>query len=250
MSERSVMSYYIVLPHLNIRNANALSSPFTIGFPAMTSWLGAVHALQRKLNQVDFPGLKFNAVGVVCHHIDLQTIGDKFERSIVNMKTPLKSKPTKESPENTKPASFIAEPRCHLDVSLVVEWTIDDPDDRFAALNRDDLPQAIQNTLPMMKVASGDLLEFGQPRIETTHEEKDEKRLMRSLMPGYALKERRDLMLAAMNKHQDALDALLDGLAIKWRSEVDAKTGQGTMDWWAGTRGLDCPDSYWLSGRK
>jgi len=33
----------LLLPHIKVHNANALSSPFTIGFPAMTAWLGAVH---------------------------------------------------------------------------------------------------------------------------------------------------------------------------------------------------------------
>ncbi|MGL5336624.1 MAG: type I-F CRISPR-associated protein Csy2, partial [Enterovibrio sp.] len=41
----------LILPHLKIHNANALSSPFTIGFPAMTAWLGFMRALERKLNQ-------------------------------------------------------------------------------------------------------------------------------------------------------------------------------------------------------
>ncbi|WP_415735253.1 type I-F CRISPR-associated protein Csy2, partial [Legionella pneumophila] len=43
-------SNLILLPSIRVQNANALSSPFTIGFPAMTGWLGGVHALQRKLN--------------------------------------------------------------------------------------------------------------------------------------------------------------------------------------------------------
>ena len=44
-----MMKTYIVLPDVQIHNANAMSSTYTIGFPAMTAWLGAVHALQRNL---------------------------------------------------------------------------------------------------------------------------------------------------------------------------------------------------------
>ena len=40
-----MMKTYIVLPDVQIHNANAMSSTYTIGFPAMTAWLGAVHAL-------------------------------------------------------------------------------------------------------------------------------------------------------------------------------------------------------------
>ena len=85
------MSHFIVIPHLKIQNANALSSPFTIGFPAMTAWLGGVHALQRKLNEQNFQTLAFKSVGVVCHHMDLQTFkGDgDFVQSIIGTSNPL-----------------------------------------------------------------------------------------------------------------------------------------------------------------
>ena len=35
------MKKVLLIPHVKILNANALSSPYTIGFPAMTAWLGA-----------------------------------------------------------------------------------------------------------------------------------------------------------------------------------------------------------------
>jgi len=65
----------MIIPHIEIHNANALSSPYTIGFPAMTAWLGAVHVLQRKLhqNKKGFDEVKFNSTGVACHNINLQT---------------------------------------------------------------------------------------------------------------------------------------------------------------------------------
>ncbi|MCB1977589.1 MAG: hypothetical protein KDE66_11370 [Nitrosomonas sp.] len=34
------MRRFLLIPHLKIHNANAMSSPYTIGFPAMTAWLG------------------------------------------------------------------------------------------------------------------------------------------------------------------------------------------------------------------
>ncbi|HNL81302.1 MAG TPA: type I-F CRISPR-associated protein Csy2, partial [Agitococcus sp.] len=45
------MRRFLLIPHIKIHNANAMSSPYTIGFPAMTAWLGAVHALQRYVQQ-------------------------------------------------------------------------------------------------------------------------------------------------------------------------------------------------------
>ena len=39
----------LLLPHLRVQNANAISSPLTWGFPAPTAFLGFVHALERRL---------------------------------------------------------------------------------------------------------------------------------------------------------------------------------------------------------
>ena len=45
------MKAYLLISRLRIHNANAMSSTLTIGVPAMTAWLGAVHALERKLGE-------------------------------------------------------------------------------------------------------------------------------------------------------------------------------------------------------
>ena len=45
------MKKYILISGLEIHNANAMSSTITIGVPAMTAWLGAVHALERKVRK-------------------------------------------------------------------------------------------------------------------------------------------------------------------------------------------------------
>lgn len=207
----------LLLPHLNIQNANALSSPYTIGFPAMTAWLGAVHALQRKLNQAGFDDLTFLAVGVVCHKIDLQTYkgqGD-FIHSIIGTGNPLDK-------DGSRPA-FIEEARCHLDVSLIIECEGINP------FVQDEQLEAIKNNLNSgLKFASGDLLNFGAPEILTVDDEVSQRKLTRRLMPGYALIERRILMIEAMQDGQDALDALLDSLTIKHRSEVD---DDGNVTW-------------------
>lgn len=41
-------SYLLVLPHLHVQNANAVSSPLTHGFPSITAFLGLMWALERK----------------------------------------------------------------------------------------------------------------------------------------------------------------------------------------------------------
>ncbi|MGZ8176251.1 MULTISPECIES: type I-F CRISPR-associated protein Csy2, partial [Methylobacter] len=54
--------------------------------------------------------------------------------------------------------------------------------------------------------------------------------LTRKLMPSHVLKERRDLMIEAMQNQGDnidAIDALLDYLTVQHRSEEPSPKGEG-----------------------
>ncbi|MEA1972153.1 MAG: type I-F CRISPR-associated protein Csy2 [Candidatus Cloacimonadota bacterium] len=204
------MKRILLIPHVKVQNANALSSPYTIGFPAMTAWLGAVHALQRKLNQNDFKDVLFISTAVICHEIDLQTYkgtGD-FVHSIVGTGTPLD--------KNGNRSAFIEEGRCHLKVSLVIEYQgVDKSDEK-------EFIEAISIQLHSgMKMASGDILDFDLPEVFKIIEEKDLRRLTRKLMPGYAIIERRKLMENLMKEGKDAIDAMLEFLKVLHRCELD-----------------------------
>jgi CRISPR-associated protein Csy2 len=209
------MKSILLLPRIQIQNANALSSPYTIGFPAMTAWLGAVHALQRKLNQTGFEDVQFKGVGVACHDLNLQTHkgrGD-YVHSIIGTGNPLDK-------DGGRPA-FIEEARCHLTVSLIVEVERIN----FAAQHEDFLI-ALKQCLHSLKIASGDILHFGEPKLSKVDEfEPTEIRaLMRKLMPSYVLIERRELMIkenppSPLQKGGDfdAIEALLDYLTVQHR---------------------------------
>lgn len=207
----------IVIPRIKIHNANALSSPYTIGFPAMTAWLGAVHAMQRKLNSQGFENSRFDAVGVVSHHLDLQTHKDAnaYESVIIGTANPLISKPKKDNEKYAERPSFIEEARCHLEVSLVIEYQGIYQNEVEAFLTK------LSEILPTLKMASGDILSFKKPFSTVVNDEIQHKKLMAQLMPGYAIIERKDLMQTAMVSGQDALDALLDGLKVNHYSQVD-----------------------------
>lgn len=206
------MRHFIVIPRLKIHNANAMSSPYTIGFPAMTAWLGAVHALQRKLNQTDFPELKFINTGVSCHAFDLQTYkgrGD-YVHSIIGTSNPL-------GKDGGRPA-FIEEARCHLTVSLILEYK------GVMSDEVKDLIMAMTDLLHgQMKMASGDILGVDTLHQQTINEEdaSTTQALMRQLMLGYVIVERRDLMIEAMRNGNDALDALLNHLKVTHRATQD-----------------------------
>jgi CRISPR-associated protein Csy2 len=208
-----------------VQNANALSSPFTIGFPAVTAWLGAMHALQRKLQQASFSKIEFKSVGIVSHQFDLQThrgAGD-FVASIIGTGNPLDK-------EGNRP-SFIEEARAHLTASLVIEYDGLDVDDKETALSM--IAQLMHSQL---KIAGGDIICFETPYFSNTDSSSDTKKVLRKLMPGYVLIERRDLMQKAMENGQDALDALLDHLAIhhsciQIEEKVIWKSGRKEKGW-------------------
>jgi len=213
----------LLLPHINVQNANALSSPFTIGFPAMTAWLGAVHALQRKLDESGIQDLNFDSVAVVSHNINLQIYkgtGD-YIFSIIGTGNPIVEKKKRkkgEPPDQFERPAFIEEARCHLDVSLLIE---------YHRINRDDeevlIEQVTHHLNTSMKIAGGDVLFFQKPTLHRIEEGNDTElhRLTRRLMPGYAIIERRELMIDAMKQGQDAIDALLDYLAIHHSCDKD-----------------------------
>ncbi|MDD5266837.1 MAG: type I-F CRISPR-associated protein Csy2 [Methylococcales bacterium] len=203
------MRSLLLLPKLQIHNANALSSPYSIGFPAMTAWLGAVHALQRRLNQAGHPELRFNSVGVVCHEITLHTHqgqGD-YVQSIIGTGNPLDK-------DGTRP-SFIEEARCELTVSLIIEY-----EGLARSISADGFIKTVAEKMQRLKWASGDLLQCAKPQFKAIEDEKTLRQLTRQLMPSYTLIERRELMTEAMQGGQDAIDALLDYLTVKNRSQL------------------------------
>lgn len=89
------MKNYLLLPGMQIQNANAMSSTCTIGFPAMTAWMGAVHALERKMTGIDgMEAVRFTGVAVSCHDCQLQVYrgpGD-YRNSIIGTANPLRKK--------------------------------------------------------------------------------------------------------------------------------------------------------------
>lgn len=231
------MRRFLLIPHLKIHNANAMSSPYTIGFPAMTAWLGAMHALQRHLHQQGLNETELTGAAVSCHQFDLQTykgLGD-YIHSVVSHREPLrfddKYKEKYDRAFSSKydapligPA-FVEEARCHLEVSLLIELHGLDSDDHDYCKN------LINTQLHRMKWASGDLLAAKPLEILAVDEdsEHETRKVLNRLMLGHVLIERRDLMLKTMQEeNKDALDALLDHLKVMHRSTLDEN---GKVTW-------------------
>lgn len=228
----SKIKTYLLLRQVKIHNANAFSSPLTIGFPAMTAWLGAMHALERKLRRNEaLSSIRLKKLAVSCHDFNLQTYkgpGD-YVNSVIITSNPLRKKGA-----SFERPPFIEEARVHLTVSLLIEV------DGLSSSNYSIFNEKTTKALNGMKIAGGDILAFSPiddpikpistrgSRILLVDEdnEKDVRRAIRSLMPGYVLIERRQLLRQRQEdlERQDTLQALLDLLALHYEHDDEHDT--------------------------
>jgi CRISPR-associated protein Csy2 len=200
------MSQYLAIHRLRVHAANALSSPLTYGFPAMTAFLGFGHALERKLRG-KHPQFKINGVGTVSHAFEMLDHQAGYKRTLQLTGNPLNEK-------GERP-SFVEEGRCHMTVSLVLEI-----DGVTGSRWQDNLAETI---FAKMKLAGGDIVAL--PKVETLP---DGRAALRKLMPGYVLMDRHDQLSAAVDDQCDALQALHKFLQIEQYSDIGPN---GAVQW-------------------
>lgn len=200
----------LVLPRLDVKNANAWSSPYTAGFPAVSAFGGAVHLLQRRLNEKGWPDLELDEFGLISHKFVLRTYRERNNGDfyIVAGANPLK--------KNGERPRFVPEIKCHMNISLVCVCKFKGN----AGRENEDLISAVKTILDNgFRIAGGDVLPLRETpmltQVGTDSQDKDFRRyIVRKLMPSYVLIERRDLMIKGMEQGQDAMDTLLDHLTV------------------------------------
>lgn len=241
----------LVLPRLRIQNANAISSPMTWGFPAITAFTGLMTALERRLGPQ--AGLALYGVGVICHGFEPQVTRGGYTRSFHLTRNPVL--------QDGGTAAIVEEGRVHLDITLVfdVELALS----RSGEAERAQLAARIGELVAGMRVAGGSVMPalpgtFRRPprpqlvllSDETDADERSKQfgRLSRRWLPGFALVSRDDLLQARLLELQAAqcgatlLDAWLDLSRLNHRATrhqtPDGKTGEPleTIEWAADTR--------------
>ncbi|PKM15215.1 MAG: type I-F CRISPR-associated protein Csy2 [Gammaproteobacteria bacterium HGW-Gammaproteobacteria-2] len=233
----------LVLPHLRIQNANAISSPLTHGFPSMTAFLGLMWALERKLEGRDL-GISFDAVGVICHDFDEQTTDEGYVRKFRLTRNPIE--------RDGGTAAIVEEGRIHLDITVI--FAIDGGVIGAVNERQQEVADAVAEVVAGMRVAGGSVLPSGgprwrsQPRItcwadDYKAQHTQFRQLRRRWLPGFALVARDDLLatrtaaLQASNPDATALDALLDLSRFNWRSQrsedpdAAADTAKAKVEW-------------------
>ena len=214
------MRYFLLLTHLNIQNANAMSSPYTIGFPAMTAWLGGMHTLQRRLQNYGYTDIILDKLAVSCHNLNVQR---RYIKGNGTSLITLSRNPLIKKGKAYVPPDLLPEARCHLEVSLLIELRgsvteqiLEDDKEKFYT--------KVRELVYAMKWASGDVLSLQTDKVkveilllneEGKNNEKQLKKIRCALRPGHILIECRSLMKDAQEKEEvDVLQALLDYLKI------------------------------------
>lgn len=228
------MSNYLVLSHLNVKSANSLSSPISIGIPSITAFLGATHKLQRHLNANGFPSVKIKGTGIIIHNYNLRTFSSvKMFESLIDEGQPLTKKG--ERPSN------IPNPKIDFAVSLVCE--IQDED--FEIYNENEFLDEVNAALSTeIRIAGGIILpprkggktvssfiEAGMINYfpgKDAQNPSDLRDIKRLLTPGYVLIERRELIENEMREGKDPIEAIIDYLAVHHECN---KTEKETIEW-------------------
>lgn len=237
MAECPYFEHLLVIPHLRIQNANAISSPLTHGFPSITAFMGMMWALERQAHAVGLD-LQFNAVGVVAHDFDEQATDGGFISMFRLTRNPID--------KDGKTAAIVEEGRIHLDISLIFAVQSKALNDPASAR---EIARQVRNLIAGMRVAGGTVVTstINAARqipyvIAQTGDEKGRDKLFQQnkmrLLPGFALVERQDVLeqrykeMLEKNPSASRLDAWLSLSRINRLWQVDEEgNGQWQHDW-------------------
>lgn len=219
---------YLIFKKVRIASANTISSPITYGFPAITGFLGAFHAMSRKMMACD--GLSSYSLGGVllaCHDCQPQVYrSSRYSNYTFNQsRNPIK--------KDGKTASIIEEGKCHLTMTFVVEILGDyEPTEEEQTLLITQTKQWIQQ----QRIAGGSVngLNRHDPVVFLAEEEIDA--LAPLLMPAFVLTDAQDDFLEiieerqAVNPDATPLDALIDVCTLHHIPEPKVKQGEPTSE--------------------
>lgn len=224
----------ILLPRLQIQNANAVSGPLTWGFPSPTAFTGFIHALERHLSNELEEG--FGGVGIICHKFDPQvsTPAGKYTQVFQLTRNPLGKDGTS--------TSIVEEGRTHMEVSLL--FTLNE------YMDREDGEQFIERVMEKvhsMRLAAGSILpqrpgkrfqaQYWPLAENKIDQDKSFRKLRRHLLPGFALVQREDRLeerlneLRKENPQANVLDALLDFSRINIEPNIPNPENPNETHW-------------------
>ncbi|WP_422461201.1 type I-F CRISPR-associated protein Csy2 [Endozoicomonas sp. ALB115] len=202
----SDVDFYLHIAQIKVQGANAISGPLSYGFPALTGFLGAVHALERKIR---FPvSLTFDGVLIASHECRIRRYRPHaFSDYTFNQsRNPIR--------KNGETAAIVEEGKVDMTISLVLPIRCADYDDEdWLNDNEQAFCHWVSQTLQQQRMASGSV--FGIKTVELVPAENLDQ-LKARLAPAFILVDARQELIEITNQLQQqspdatALDALLE----------------------------------------
>ncbi len=206
---------------IQVQNANAVAG-ITTGAISPTAIMGVTHTLQRKIdNYFKEDPLELLGTAMIVHEHHQHTFRNdngaiKFTQS---RNAPYLHGLTDEKKRST--ASVIEEGKMNVNLSLLItyEGFIVDNDEIIAWLN---------THCRLLRIAGGSILDIKNIDLVSIDggddEERELRQLVRSLLPGFVLYERSDLLAChAQDKDSDTLTAWIDFVSLKQSARPEHK---------------------------
>ena len=226
------MKSILILKRIQVQNANAIAG-LTWGFPAITNFLGFTHALSRFVHSQH--SVQLGGCAVICHQHQVHAYQPSgYGEYIFSLtRNPLTS--------TGKTAPFNEEGRMHMEVSLIIECDFSTnridfdtgSDDQDISLFENQVKQKVLS----QRLAGGTILdiekvEFFQFAQGTEESDRQFRRLMLNLLPGFLLVDRSELLsehfdhIKQDNPDAELLDAWFDFSALKFKADPEQIEGQ------------------------
>ncbi|MCD9510369.1 type I-F CRISPR-associated protein Csy2 [Photobacterium phosphoreum] len=203
------MSLFII-KNMHIEGANTIAG-FTYGFPAITQFLGFVHALSRKIEPQH--GISFDGCAVMCHQHQVHAYrgSDWDDYGFALTRNPLA--------KDGKTAPIVEEGKMNLCVSLLIECK------GFSSGNSEQeqlISDAIKTLALGQRCAGGRITHIEACQFKPMpNEASDCRKLLRPLLPGFILCDRSDyLQQHNESNDQNMIMNWLDFSALRYRYET------------------------------
>ncbi|WP_283598616.1 type I-F CRISPR-associated protein Csy2 [Photobacterium phosphoreum] len=203
------MSLFII-KNMHIEGANTIAG-FTYGFPAITQFLGFVHALSRKIEPQH--GISFDGCAVMCHQHQVHAYrgSDWDDYGFALTRNPLA--------KDGKTAPIVEEGKMNLCVSLMIECK------GFSSGNSEQeqlISDAIKTLALGQRCAGGHITHIEACQFKPMpNEASDCRKLLRPLLPGFILCDRSDyLQQHNESNDQNMIMNWLDFSALRYRYET------------------------------
>ena len=222
---RRAVKHYVLFDRIDIQDANAISSPITYGFPAVSGFLGAVHSLNRDI-ELGHPGIvgeatdsklppdiaenmNLDGVLITCHDYRLHCYRPHryADYTFNQTRNPIK--------KNGETASIIEQGRINLTISLVVEIASSGRSSQWLNSERNQklFSKILHHRLMQKRIAGGSVTSIRQTALFMAGFENE---ILKCLLPGFVLNEARGELESITRELQTerpdatAFDALID----------------------------------------